>query len=372
MNHLKFKQLAFATLLVLTFNVQNAQAQFFKKLVKAAGEVLDAASSISDSSNSSSKKSSSSSKKGKSKTSQAYNSVDVSLIDAVRFGNSVRVGFVVKNTCSDPYEVVLNGASFVCGGHSYDLSAAYWGCYGLMYSSLTYGSEYLPSNAQIKGYMFVKDIPDEVTTIDKVNFYANFNASSGDGYSFDIDNGSECKTLSGIAIDPYKAGTPEGSYSTYPDLMPDVISFQRSGTTVSLTFSLSNTNKVSRISFDDWVAYDENGTSYEAPMGPLFKCNGEEVWGSNSVKFTQNSSAIFTMQIRNVPASVSNFSMIRIPLQDVSLDNSIGNSSIFNNMIVFRNLKITEAPKTTTVKRTTTPANRTTSTRTVRRTTTRR
>ena len=365
----KIKLLAVAALLTMSLGVQPARAQFFKKLVKAAGQVLDAASSESDSSKSSSKSSKSS--KG-SKSGGVSSLVNVTMVEAARYGNSVRVGFVVDNPTADKLKVVINGAGLVSGGSEYELSAAQWGSWGLMYSSMTYGSEYVPDKAKIKGYLFFKDVPSEVTTIDRLKLYASYGKSSDGGYSFDDPFDEATKTIPGMAIEPYRACTPEGSYSTFPEFTAKVNSVYRSGTTVTVTFTVANANKISRVNFDDWVAYDENGTSYKPGYGSLFKCGKEDVWSTNNLKFGYNASATFSFQIKDVPASVLGFSMIRIPLKDVDIDNNIG-SSMFNNMLVFRNLTITAAPKTTTARSTTsTSARRTTATRTVRRTTTRR
>ena len=206
-------------------------------------------------------------------------------------------------------------------------------------------------------------MPNEITSFESLAFKAYFQSSTDGGYSFPIDNAVdatiETKMLPGMEISGYKASDKENCVCTNPDIELSVKSLQRSGTTVTLTFTITNkSGKVQKYNFGEWSAYDENGTTYKTPDSPMrgldISMGNEKLWGSNIMKFVPDASATYKLNITDVPQSIKSFSLIRLLL--ITSDKSGLSDKFATPYIIIRNMDITAAPAT--------PAKKTTATRT--------
>lgn len=352
--------------------VQDVSAQ---KWLKALGSIADAVlgddSSSNSSSSSSSSRSSSKSRKSSSASSSAMKKINVTLTDAVRYGTQcVRVGFLMENTSTDNLNVILKATRATWGGNEYYPNATLVGNCGFDYlmstdyeMHITYASHRIPAGAKVKGYFYFCGATEDVTYIDKIAFKAYFQSSSDNGYSFDRDNAVgeeiETKMLPGIAIKDYTPSNINDCYCTNPDVRLTVNSLQRSGTTVTLSYTITNTGKILNCFFDDWSAYDENGTAYNAPTAPVrgldITMNSKLLWSSSILKFAPGASATFKLKITDVPQSVKSFSLIRIPFKVHGCYPSLpGTDNFAKPYIILRNVNITAAPSSQSTTRTTT------------------
>lgn len=363
---------------LLLFGVsQDASAQkWLKTLGSIADAVLGDNNNSSSSSRSSSSSSRSSSKKSKSKAksaSSASKHINVTLTEAVRYGQGcVRVGFVMENTSQESHQVIVKDTRITYGGQEYFPAVANVGQYGFEFLQsstldvphlITYAFQRIPAGAKAKGYFYFTGVPDEITSFENIAFKAYFQSSTDGGYSFPIDNAVdatiETKMLPGMEISGYKASDRDNCVCTNPDIELSVKSLQRSGTTVTLSFTITNiSGKIQKYKFGAWSAYDENGTNYKAPSAPVrgldMSMGSEKLWSSNIMKFVPDASATYKLNITDVPQSVKSISLMRIPIY-VS-DKSGCSDNFANPYIVIRNMDITAAPaapaKKTTTSRT--------------------
>ena len=363
---------------LLLFGVsQDASAQ---KWLKTLGSIADAVlgddnNSISSSSSSSSS-SRSSSKKSKNKAksaSSASKHINVTLTEAVRYGQGcVRVGFVMENTSQENHQVIVKDTRITYGGNEYYPAAANIGQYGFEFLQssfldtphlITYAFQRIPAGAKVKGYFYFTGVPDEITSFESLAFKAYFQSSTDGGYSFPIDNAVdatiETKMLPGMEISGYKTSDKENCVCTNPDIELSVKSLQRSGTTVTLTFTITNkSGKIQKYNFSEWSAYDENGTTYKTSGSPMrgldMSMGNEKLWSSNIMKFVPDASATYKLNITDVPQSIKSFSLIRILFR--TSDKTGTTDHFAKTSITIRNMDITAAPAA--------PAKKTTTTRT--------
>lgn len=354
-------------MLIALFSVGGVDASA-QKWLKVLGGIADAvlgddSSSNSSTSSSSSSSSSRSSKSKKKSSTNASQDISVTLTDAVRYGTEcVRVGFVMENTSKENHQVIIKATSVTYGGKEYYPVTINSGVndFEFAYKSelehlITFATQRIPAGAKVNGYFYFTGVPNNITSFEKISFKAYFQSSSDGGYSFPIDNAVgaeiETKTLPGMAISDYKPSNIDGCYCENPDFDLVVNGLQRSGTTVTLSFTITNkSGRIIDMHFSDWVAYDENGTTFKTPSSPMrgldMKMWNKKLWGSDIFKFVPGASAPFDLMITDVPQSVKNFSLMRIPLIE---QGRFGSDIFANPYIIIKNMNITAAPVSSTV-----------------------
>lgn len=344
---------------------QEACAQkWLKKLGNFAKSVLldndnseSSQQSSSYSSNNSSSSQSSSNKSALASAQARVADISASVTDITRFGkNSVRVGFVLSNQGKTNYLPTLKLSTAKFAGMSQALESAYikeddreYDCL-LDYNSIRDLPINIPAQSKFKGYMIFEGVPKNVTTLEQLNVNLINQVTKDGGTTFDLDINSPIvtKTAVGGSIRELPASNHGESLCTCPDLSLKVNSFRRSGNKVLLSFTLTNiASTIVDFHFNDWIAYDDSGTSYEKTGLALdISTQGNEnMYSTNSrFVFEPGASRSYTLTISNVPSSTTLFSLIRIPLPLKDFTFNSGDENIRTEVCI-RNAKISSTSR---------------------------
>lgn len=288
------KKLLMCVMALTLAGVQQANAQFFKKLGKVAGAIIDAASKESESSNSSSSSSSSG-------YSNSIPHVNFKVTGCEYWGDNVLVRFVVSNTSSSDIDLEI---SYKCKatdeeGNSHDVSAHIENEKNLGRTICT-----LPPDVPVKGYLSVLNVPVGCKTIKRVDFdgvvYAGKNKSI---LSFKYPIGQN-------TIEYPDNTNADNIFSSLPILRYNLNSVKHVGNNVVVTATVKNdgVNNFAITSRDGNMVYDDEGNSYEMET----TVGGKELgsWTGQTIAKDIPMKMVFT--IKNVPANVNKFSIIKM------------------------------------------------------------
>lgn len=159
---------------------QQANAQFFKKLGKVAGAILDAASKESNSSSSSSSSSSSG-------YSNSIPHVNFKVTGCEYWGDNVLVRFVATNTSSSDIKFEINhigNNSNATDGDGNSHSVEAYIANGSITAGCANGT--LPPDVPVKGYIAVLNVPVGCKSIDRVNFVGSVRTSNNPRLAINI------------------------------------------------------------------------------------------------------------------------------------------------------------------------------------------
>lgn len=345
-----------ATALFTLGFAQEVYAQkWLKKLGKVANAILNGSESSTSSNTSEKTTTSNASSFSHSKSSQTATApIQVSVTDACRYGsNSVRVGFVMKNLSQTDLMPYVKASTAQFAGMSNKVQSSYisvvtddyWSL--VDYLSTTDIPTCLPAGGLLKGYMIFSELPKNVNKLEQLNL--NFiNPTSKDGgvtFEDKIFNPQVTSAL-GVTIKPFDKADANGSLCTYPDFSLKVNSLHRSGTKVTLSFTLTNNGPITYFSFGEWLAYDEDGNTYKQQGLSLdMSTQGiNTMYSSQLFKFMTNASRTFTLTINKVPTSVNTFSLIRIPIGKKEMKQFNYDGNIYTELSI-RNAKLTSASR---------------------------
>lgn len=349
------KKLLMCVMALTLAGAQQANAQFFKKLGKVAGAILDAASKESESSNSSKP-----SKPKKTSTNAAADMINVKVVDAVHYGKkNIRVCFLMTNSGN---KTVLARITSVAARFSGNEDTRTTEAIHMSGNGLFYGGDYIdqriPAGASVKGYAYFDNLEDNVSVMDAAVVNAYYALSNDGGYSFHFDSineKTEGKSFYGCAVHPLPKSNKERCVCTYPDFELNVKSLYRYGTKVVLTFSLKNGKMPTYFCFDDWKAYDDEGTVYKAPTLGLnmnfgtVKQYNSRMYSSSTVKMQTDAEQEFQLTIDDFSTSSKTIQMIRLPLNVRNFKQGLYNHST-DTEIVFRDLDVKPAPTASSAK----------------------
>lgn len=301
----KFKYFFLFALFLSLFNVQDVHAQgFFKKLAKAAGEVLETAAAISGSNDNSSTSGNATGK---------IPNVNFQITKCEYWGNSVLVRFLLTNTSSEDLEIIINNSSddesYVALDENNNKHAFAVVVGGKELTGLGSGySAKLPAGVPVKGYFDINNVSTSCTTIKSLTFGGRFGVpetgSSKDYYTYHI--GSQTITFANNT-------NGDNIFLSYPPLNYTYTKAYRNGNNVVLEGTLTN-KSISDISmtglFNDEQSqvYDSEGNSYNVSI----------VAGSNTVssfysasKFPVDIPVKCKVVIENVPTTIHEFSLVK-------------------------------------------------------------
>ena len=301
----KFKYFFLFALFLSLFNVQDVHAQgFFKKLAKAAGEVLETAAAISGSNDNSSTSGNATGK---------IPNVNFQITKCEYWGNGVLVRFLLTNTSSEDLEIIINNSSddesYVALDENNNKHAFAVVVGGKELTGLGSGySAKLPAGVPVKGYFDINNVSTSCTTIKSLTFGGRFGipetGGSKDYYTYHI--GSQTITFANNT-------NGDNIFLSYPPLNYTYTKAYRNGNNVVLEGTLTN-KSVSEISmtglFNDEQSqvYDSEGNSYNVSL----------VAGSNTVssfysasKFPVDIPVKCKVVIENVPTTIHEFSLVK-------------------------------------------------------------
>ena len=301
----KFKYFFLFALFLSLFNVQDVHAQgFFKKLAKAAGEVLETAAAISGSNDNSLTSGNATGK---------IPNVNFQITKCEYWGNGVLVRFLLTNTSSEDLEIIIDNStddeSYVALDENNNKHAFAVVVGGKELTGLGSGySAKLPVGVPVKGYFEIKNVSTNCTTIKSLTFGGRFGipvtGGCRDKYTYHIGS----QTVS------YANNTNvDNIFLSYPLLNYTYTKAYRNGNNVVLEGTLTN-KSISDISmtglFNDEQSqvYDSEGNSYNVSL----------VAGSNTVssfysasKFPVDIPVKFKVVIENVPTTIHEFSLVK-------------------------------------------------------------
>lgn len=301
----KFKYFFLFALFLSLFNVQDVHAQgFFKKLAKAAGEVLETAAAISGSNDNSSTSGNSTGK---------IPNVNFQITKCEYWGNGGLVRFLLTNTLSEDLEIIIDNSTddenYVALDENNNKHAFAVVVGGKELTGLGSGySAKLPAGVPVKGYFEIGNVSTSCTTIKSLTFGGRFanpvNGGSRDKYTYHI--GSQTITFANNT-------NGDNIFLSYPPLNYTYTKAYRNGNNVVLEGTLTN-KSVSEISmtglFNDEQSqvYDSEGNSYNVSL----------VAGSNTVssfysasKFPVDIPVKCKVIIENVPTTIHEFSLVK-------------------------------------------------------------
>lgn len=349
------KKLLMCVMALTLAGAQQANAQFFKKLGKVAGAILDAASKESNSSSSSKP-----SKPKKTSTNAAADMINVKVVDAVHYGKkNIRVCFLMTNSGNKTVLARITSAAARFSGNedTRTTEAIHMSGNGLFFGG-DYIDQRIPAGASVKGYAYFDNLEDNVSVMDAAVVNAYYALSNDGGYSFHFDSineKTEGKSFYGCAVRPLPKSNKERCVCTYPDFELNVKSLYRYGTKVVLTFSLKNGKMPTYFCFDDWKAYDDEGTVYKAPtlglnmnFGTVKKYNSK-MYSTSTVKMQTDAEQEFQLTIDDFSTSSKTIQMIRLPLNVRNFKQGLYNHST-DTEIVFRDLDVKSAPTASSAK----------------------
>lgn len=301
-----------------------------------------------------------SSKPKKSSTNAAANMINVKAVDAVHYGKkNIRVCFLMTNSGNKTVLARITSAAARFSGNEDTRTTETIHMSG---NGLFFGGDHIdqriPAGASVKGYAYFDNLEDTVSVMDAAVLNAYYALSNDGGYSFQFDpinEKTESKAFYGCVVRPLPKSNKERCVCTYPDFELNVKSLYRYGTKVVLTFSLKNGKMPTYFSFDDWKAYDEEGTVYKAPtlglnmnFGTVKKYNSK-MYSTSTVKMQTDAEQEFQLTIDDFSTSSKTIQMIRLPLNVRNFKQGLFGHST-DTEIIFRNLDVKPAPAASATK----------------------
>lgn len=284
------RRFVFVLAAMLTFGgVQDAAAQ---KWLKTLGKVADAVLGDGNSSSSSSS--------SKTTASGRIPNVDFKVTKCQYWGNDVRISFVVTNTTSADLEVTFSSDSpketYAFDGDNNKYRPFFFVGDAYPVASTTFAT--LPSNVPVKGFVTIEKVPKGCQTIKNVRFIGR---SGNQNYVYTI--GSQTVTY-------VKNTNADNIFSSMPKVSFDLNSCTRDGNDVVIDGTMTNTSSMDsdEIFREGSTVYDSEGNKY----GVQSTFGGKE-WNSfSSVKLMSGVPVRTQFRIKNVPASINLFSLIKL------------------------------------------------------------
>ena len=291
------KKLLMCVMALTLAGVQQANAQFFKKLGKVAGAILDAASKESESSNSSSSSSSSG-------YSETIPHVNFKVTACEYWGDNVLVRFVATNTSSSEIGleidyVGVDDANAIDGdGNSHGVTA-----YIANGNSAGCITGTLPPDVPVKGYLTVLNVPVGCKSIDRVNFRGAVHIGNTTMLSYKYSIGQN-------TIEYPDNTNADNIFSSLPILRYNLNSVKHVGNNVVVTATVKNegVNNIAINSRDGNMVFDEEGNSYEMET----TVGGKELGSWTGLTMAKDIPMKMVFTIKNVPANVNKFSIIKM------------------------------------------------------------
>ena len=276
---------------------QQANAQFFKKLGKVAGAILDAASKESESSNSSSSSSSSG-------YSNSIPHVNFKVTGCEYWGDDVLVRFVVTNTSSSEigleidYVGVDDANALDDDGNSHNVTA-----YIANGNSAGCITGTLPPDVPVKGYFTVLNVPVGCKSIDRVKFRGAVHIGNTTMLSYKYSIGQN-------TIEYPNNTNADNIFSSLPILRYDLNSVKHVGNNVVVTATVKyvGVDNITINSRDGNMVFDDEGNSYEMET----TVGGKELGNWTDLTMAKDIPMKMVFTIKNVPANVNKFSIIKM------------------------------------------------------------
>lgn len=295
---MKTRSIIAAALLLASLNVQSADAQFFKKLGKVAGAVLNAAT---DNSKSSSNNSSSRDAKG------YIPGIDFKVTACEYWGEDVLLRFTVTNTTSSdilfrPYWGNSDSANATDdSNNTHSISFNIGGEEGWGYELF----KTLPAGVPVKGFIVINKVSANCRTIKSVRFsgiVAPDDKSSGQNFTYSIGAN---------AIEMPNNTNADNIFVSLPILQFNLNKIYRdkTGKNVIIDATVKNTgsNDLKVEYGDESVVYDSEGNSYK----PETAINGTNISDWNGAKMPAGIPMKALITIKNVPTGIHEFSLIK-------------------------------------------------------------
>lgn len=291
------KKLLMCVMALTLLGAQQANAQFFKKLGKVAGAILDAASKESNSSSSSSSSSSSG-------YSNSIPHVNFKVTGCEYWGDNVLVRFVATNTSSSDInlEIDLNDGRDTNAtdgdGNSHDVKA-----YIANGSGFSFINGTLPPEVPVKGYLTILNVPVGCKSIDRVNFRGSVHIGNTTMLSYKYSIGKN-------TIEYPDNTNADNIFSSLPILRYTLNSVKHVGNNVVVTATVKNegANNIAINSRDANMIFDDEGNSYEMET----TVGGKELSSWTGLTMAKDIPMKMVFTIKNVPANVNNFSIIKM------------------------------------------------------------
>lgn len=291
------KKLLMCVMALTLAGAQQANAQFFKKLGKVAGAILDAASKESNSSSSSSSSSSSG-------YSNSIPHVNFKVTGCEYWGDNVLVRFVATNTSSSDIKFEINyignnANATDCDGNSHSVEA--YIANGSITAACANGT--LPPDVPVKGYITVLNVPVGCKSIDRVNFRGEVRTSNNTPVSYKYSIGKN-------TIEYHDNTNADNIFSSLPILRYTLNSVKHVGNNVVVTATVKNegANNIAIHSRDANMVFDDEGNSYEMET----TVGGKELSSWTGLTIAKDIPMKMVFTIKNVPANVNNFSIIKM------------------------------------------------------------
>ena len=289
------KKLLMCVMALTLAGAQQANAQFFKKLGKVAGAILDAASKESESSNSSSSSSSSG-------YSNSIPHVNFKVTGCEYWGDDVLVRFVVTNTSSSEIGleidyVGVDDANALDGdGNSHNVTA-----YIANGNSAGCITGTLPPD--VKGYFTVLNVPVGCKSIDRVKFRGAVHIGNTTMLSYKYSIGQN-------TIEYPNNTNADNIFSSLPILRYDLNSVKHVGNNVVVTATVKyvGVDNITINSRDGNMVFDDEGNSYEMET----TVGGKELGNWTDLTMAKDIPMKMLFTIKNVPANVNKFSIIKM------------------------------------------------------------
>ena len=291
------KKLLMCVMALTLLGAQQANAQFFKKLGKVAGAILDAASKESESSNSSSSSSSSG-------YSNSIPHVNFKVTGCEYWGDDVLVRFVVTNTSSSEigleidYVGVDDANALDDDGSSHNVTA-----YIANGNSAGCITGTLPPDVPVKGYFTVLNVPVGCKSIDRVKFRGAVHIGNTTMLSYKYSIGQN-------TIEYPNNTNADNIFSSLPILRYDLNSVKHVGNNVVVTATVKyvGVDNITINSRDGNMVFDDEGNSYEMET----TVGGKELGNWTDLTMAKDIPMKMVFTIKNVPANVNKFSIIKM------------------------------------------------------------
>lgn len=291
------KKLLMCVMALTLAGAQQANAQFFKKLGKVAGAILDAASKESNSSSSSSSSSSSG-------YSNSIPHVNFKVTGCEYWGDDVLVRFVVTNTSSSEIGleidyVGVDDANALDGdGNSHNVTA-----YIANGNSAGCITGTLPPDVPVKGYFTVLNVPVGCKSIDRVKFRGAVHIGNTTMLSYKYSIGQN-------TIEYPNNTNADNIFSSLPILRYDLNSVKHVGNNVVVTATVKyvGVDNITINSRDGNMVFDDEGNSYEMET----TVGGKELGNWTDLTMAKDIPMKMLFTIKNVPANVNKFSIIKM------------------------------------------------------------
>lgn len=288
------KKLLMCVMALTLAGAQQANAQFFKKLGKVAGAILDAASKESNSSSSSSS----------SGYSNSIPHVNFKVTGCEYWGDDVLVRFVVTNTSSSEIGleidyVGVDDANALDGdGNSHNVTA-----YIANGNSAGCITGTLPPDVPVKGYFTVLNVPVGCKSIDRVKFRGAVHIGNTTMLSYKYSIGQN-------TIEYPNNTNADNIFSSLPILRYDLNSVKHVGNNVVVTATVKyvGVDNITINSRDGNMVFDDEGNSYEMET----TVGGKELGNWTDLTMAKDIPMKMLFTIKNVPANVNKFSIIKM------------------------------------------------------------